>query len=336
MQDQEAVIAFLSRADSYGEPDGPVQRIDTHGSLVFLHGEHAYKLKRAVAYAALDYRTTKRRERACRAELRLNRRTAPALYREVRAVVRAADGRLRFDGTGEVLDWVVVMRRFPQEALLESLARAGRLTPALMDALGAEIARFHAGAEITPHFGGARAIRQVIAENQLELGRYPELLDGGALQALHRASLERLEELSATLERRRREGRVRCCHGDLRLANICLFGDQPTLFDAIEFCPRLNCIDVLHDLAFVLMDLRHHGVPELATRLLGSYLAHAAEPEDCRPLPLFLSLRAATRSFTLAGSAGRQRDPAQARERMRQARSLLRQAAAYLQGDGLP
>lgn len=336
MQDQQEVIAFLSRADSYGEADGCVERIETHGSLVFLHAGRAYKLKRAVAYAALDYLSLKRRERACRAELCLNRRTAAQLYREVRSIRRAADGRLHFDGEGTVLDWVVVMRRFPQEALFEHLARAGRLGPGLMDELGAEIARFHEGAEITPAFGGPLAIRQVIAENRQELGRYPELLDGGTLEALHRATLESLEALAGTLDRRRRQGRVRRCHGDLRLANICLFDGRPTLFDGIEFSERLNCIDVLHDLAFLLMDLRHHGLADLATRLLRSYLAHGTEPEDCRPLPLFLSLRAATRCFTLAGSARRQRDPAQAADKARQAMALLHQAGAYLRGDGLP
>ncbi|GAB3392999.1 phosphotransferase [Azotobacter armeniacus] len=336
MSGQAEVIAFLSRADSYGAPDGHVERIETHGSLVFLHGDRAYKLKRAVAYAALDYRRLDSRERGCRAELRLNRRTAPELYLQVRSINRGADGRLRFDGAGPVLDWVVVMRRFPQEALFESMAVAGHLTPALMDSLGAEIARFHAGAEITPAFGGPDAVRQVIEENHRELCRYPELLDASALDALHRASLAALAAQAAELDRRRREGRVRRCHGDLRLANVCLLDGRPTPFDGIEFSDRLSCIDVLHDLAFLLLDLQHHGLTTLATRLLKSYLAHVAEPEDYRPLPLFLSLRAATRCFTLACSARRQRDPTLSADKARQARALLERAAACLRGDGLP
>lgn len=336
MNDQQDVIAFLSRAASYGAPDGEVERIETHGSQVFLHGERAYKLKRAVAYAALDYRRLDSRERACRAELRLNRRTAPDLYLEVRSITREADGALRFDGAGPVLDWVVVMRRFPQAALFENLAVAGRLTPALVERLGAEVARFHAGAEITPQFGGPQALRLVIEENHRELCRYPELLDPGAVDALHRASLAALDAQAAELDRRRREGRVRRCHGDLRLANVCLLDGRPTPFDGIEFSDRLSCIDVLHDLAFLLLDLQHHGLDALATRLLHSYLAHAGEPEDCRPLSLFLSLRAATRGFTLACSARRQHDPAQSADKARQARALLARAAACLRGGGLP
>ncbi|NHN79752.1 phosphotransferase [Azotobacter chroococcum] len=335
-QEQEEVIAFLSRAASYGTPDGRVERIDTHGSLVFLHGARAYKLKRAVAYAALDYRRLDSREQACRAELRLNRRTAPDLYLAVRSINRGPDGALRFDGAGPVLDWVVVMRRFPQAALFDNLAVAGQLTDALIDRLGAEIARFHAGAELTPQFGGPQALRLVIEENHRELCRYPELLDPAAVNALHRAALAALEAQAAELDRRRRAGRVRRCHGDLRLANVCLLDGRPTPFDGIEFSDRLSCIDVLHDLAFLLLDLQHHGLDALATRLLHSYLAHAGEPEDCRPLPLFLALRAATRSFTLACSARRQRDPARSADKARQARALLARAAACLRGDGLP
>src|SRR5690606_40060815 len=91
-------------------------------------GERAYKLKRAVAYASLDFRSLEGRARACHAELALNRRTAPNLYLGVGAITREADGQLAFDGTGAVLDWVVVMRRFPQNALFERMAVAGTLT----------------------------------------------------------------------------------------------------------------------------------------------------------------------------------------------------------------
>src|SRR5438034_514818 len=114
--DQSEAIAFLSRRQSYGADAGPVQRIETHASLVFLAGDRAYKLKRAVRFSYLDYSTAALREAACRAELALNRRTAPELYLEVRPLGRAASGGLAFDATPAV-DWVLVMRRFDQAAL---------------------------------------------------------------------------------------------------------------------------------------------------------------------------------------------------------------------------
>lgn len=327
---QDEVIAFLSRAQSYGAPGGRVECIATHGSLVFLQGERAYKLKRAVAYAALDFRSLDSRQQACHAELRLNRRTAPQLYLQVRSINRVAGGQLAFDGPGPALDWVVVMRRFPQSALFERMALAGQLDAALMDELGMVIARFHGAAEITPAFGGASGIAEAIEDNQRELRHYLYLLDARAVQRLYDSSRSTLDALGAELERRRHEGRVRRCHGDLRLANICLFEGRPTLFDGIEFSESLACIDVLYDLAFVLMDLQHHGYPELAVRLLGSYRGHGGAGDDCLVLPLFLALRAATRSYALTCSATRQSDPLASQDKARQARALLLQAQAHL------
>src|SRR5690606_25825140 len=110
------------------------------------------------------------------------------LYLEVRSINWAANGQLMFDGHGQVLDWVVVMRRFPQDALFERMARAGRLTSELMDALGREIARFHGVAEVTRAFGGAEGIRQAIEENHRELCRYPQMFDSASLHALRDAA----------------------------------------------------------------------------------------------------------------------------------------------------
>ncbi|HLD66099.1 MAG TPA: phosphotransferase [Pseudomonas sp.] len=330
MNEQDPVIAFLSRPESYGRPGEPVERIETHGSLIFLQADRAYKLKRAIAFAALDFLSLESREWACRRELWLNRRTAPELYLEVRSINRSADERLAFNGSGAVLDWVVVMRRFPQDALFERMAMTGRLTPTQIERLGGEIARFHAAAEITPCFGGAVGARRDLARNHRELMRYPALLDRQEVQALHRDARATIDQLGELLERRRREGRVRRGHGDLRLANICLFQGRPRLFDCIEFSDPLACIDVLYDLAFPLMDLQHHGLDELAALLLSSYLRHSDETADCSPLPLFLSLRAATRCFTLACSAQRHNEPGVIHQKREEAQALLKQARAYL------
>jgi aminoglycoside phosphotransferase family enzyme len=330
MSGQQEVIEFLSRAESYGALGDTVERIETHGSLVFLCGERVYKLKREIAYASLDFLTLQKRERACHAELLLNRRTAPGIYLAARSITRDSAGRLAFDGKGEVLDWVVVMRRFPQSALFERMALAGELTPSLMQALGVEVARFHAGAERTPAFGGSTGIHRSIETNHHELCRHRWLLDADAVQALCHDQLTLLDQLSTELDRRRHEGYVRRCHGDMRLANICLFEGRPTLFDGIEFSDEIACIDVLHDLAFVLMDLQHHRLADLAPLVLRAYLDESGEAEDCRPLPLFLSVRAATRCFTLASSAQRQTTPETAEAKAAQARMLLQQSRIYL------
>src|ERR1700730_4632520 len=113
--DQRDVIDFLSTPSSYGAAVERVDIIETHASLVFLAGDRAYKLKRAVKFSYLDFSTTEQRHQACEAEMRLNRRTAPELYLKTRSIVRRRDGELAWGGEGEIVDWVVAMRRFDQD-----------------------------------------------------------------------------------------------------------------------------------------------------------------------------------------------------------------------------
>ena len=309
---QDAVIDFLSRPASYGLHDARVERIETHCSIVFLAADRAYKLKRAIRYASLDYMTRESRQAACESELVLNRRTAPELYLRVRSINRDANGALMFDGPGPALDHVVVMKRFAQSHLFDHMADDGRLTPELMRALGEAIAHFHLAAEAMPTFGGSDAIRRVIVDNDRELALVATALDGAAVGTLSSHASAALESVATLLDRRRTEGRVRRCHGDLRLANICLYAGLPTLFDCIEFSDEIGCIDVLYDLAFLLMDLHLRGRAELGSVLLDAYLNLAPDTEGLRAMPLFLALRAATRSYALAGSARRQTNPEQA------------------------
>lgn len=327
---QDEVIAFLSDAASYGVPGGALERIDTHCSMVFLFGNRAYKLKRAIAFSSLDYSTVARREAACRAELALNRRTAPALYVGVEAIRRRPTGALGFDGRGPIVDWVVVMRRFDQADLFERLAEAGKLTPELLSALAEEIARFHEGAERMSAFGGAAGLRDAIERNHSDQQTVDAILGHEAVERLHAVALGALERAGPRLDRRRAEGRVRRCHGDLRLANICLLDGRPTLFDAIEFSEPVSCIDVLFDLAFLLMDLRYRGLGTLADVLFERYLDATGDTRELSVMPLLLSVRAATRAYTLAAAVARQASSEQARLHAAAARSHLSLASSLL------
>jgi aminoglycoside phosphotransferase family enzyme/predicted kinase len=272
----------------------------THASIIFLAGAYALKLKRAVRYAFLDYSDAEKRRLACAAELALNRRTAPTLYRAVRAVTRESDGSLALDGGGTEIDWVVEMRRFPDEALFSALLDAGKLAPELLLALAETIVAFHRAAEPMPELGGARGIEEVIAINEASLAATG--LGGAGLIAASRAALARH---AALLERRRREGHVRRCHGDLHLGNIVLFEGKPTLFDGIEFSRELASIDVLYDLAFLLMDLWHRDARAGANLVFNRYLDFTDEADGLPALPLFLSLRAAVRAH-VAAAGGRE------------------------------
>ena len=165
--DQTETVAFLSKPESYGLSRGEeVEQHATHGSFVFLAGDRAYKLKRAVKFPYMDYSTVERRKAMCERELAVNRRLAPELYLETVPVRRGRDGALQIgQRDGDVLDWLVVMRRFGQDDLLESRRKAGKLDARLMREVGERLAAFHRDAERQVGFGGAAAFVSFLDED---------------------------------------------------------------------------------------------------------------------------------------------------------------------------
>ncbi len=326
--EQSAVIEFLSDPRTHGGE--AVERIDTHISAVFLAGDGVFKLKRAVRLPFLDFTGVEARRRACEAEYALNRRTAPELYRGVVAVTRGHDGRLALDGAGPAVDWLVAMNRFPQEALFDRLLTAGGLGRVDMVDLAEAIAAFHRDAERRPQHGGRAGIEWTIANNAASMAPFvPPVFEAAAVAALEQDSRAALDGVSELLERRRQQGFVRQCHGDLHLRNICRFGGRPLLFDAIEFSEAIACVDVLYDLAFLLMDLDQRGRRDFASYLFNHYQQVWGDLGALRALPLFLSLRAAIRAHVAAAMAAGEAGSARAK-RTGEARGYLAAAREYL------
>jgi uncharacterized protein len=322
IHDQAEVIDFLAEPSTHG--GAPVERTDTHGSVLFLAGPRAWKLKRAVKYDYMDFSTIERRKAMCEAEVRVNRRTAPAIYRGVVPVTRAEDGRLTLGGSGPAVDWVVEMVRFDQDFLFDRLAARGALDLALMGPLASAIARFHTDAAPRHDHGGAAGMAWVVDGNQsafLEQGA--GILDADACRALMRDASHAVEQHAALLDRRRATGFVRECHGDLHLRNIVLLDQRPTLFDAIEFNDELACTDVLYDLAFLLMDLWRRRLPRHANVVWNRYLELTMDLEGIWLMPLFLSCRAGVRAKTSATAASLQRESERRAELEGSARDYL-------------
>jgi hypothetical protein len=327
-EDQTPVIEFLSSPSTHG--GASVDRIDTHAAMVFLVGSRAYKLKRAVLFDYLNFSTPERRRALSEAEVRLNRRTAPALYRGVVAVTREHDGSLALSGTGTPVDFLVEMNRFDQEALFDRLAGAGRLDISLMPALATAIAEFHTAAERRSDHGGKAGMAWVIEGNAAGFAEYgADCLEPSACFRVTDDACSELERRGALLDARREAGLVRQCHGDLHLRNIVLLDGRPTLFDGVEFNDEISCTDVLYDLAFLLMDLWRRHLPRHANAVWNRYLAETGDLEGIGLLPLFLSCRAAVRAKTSATAAKFQNDArrgelqALAREYLAMAEGLL-------------
>lgn len=330
---QDEVIAFLSDPATHG---GVVpKRVDTHGSIVFLAGERVLKLKRDVAFSYMDFSSVARRGAMCRAELATNRRIAPALYSGVLAVMRRG-GRMELAdegaaGDGEVLDWVVAMRRFPPGAEFDALAARGALDLSTVRSLAVRVARFHAAQLPVAGLGGAAGLAAVIAENRHEFAREADTLDPAVASAADRACMSAWAALGPLLDRRAREGHVRHCHGDLHLGNVCLFEGEPTPFDAIEFNPAIANIDTLFDLAFLVMDLEMRASRAHANAAFNAYLEIVPETDGLAALPLMLALRAGVRAHTRAAAARAQPGAGARAALVEDARRHLAAVAGFLE-----
>lgn len=288
-QDQSDAIAFLSSLSDV------IERHDTHISIIILSGDRAYKLKRAVRFPYLDFSTAELRFRACLRELELNRRTAPSLYIAVRRITREQDGRLTFDGSGEMIDSVVEMVRFDQRNLFSQIADRHELTPTLLSKTALTIEAFHRDATVDHRRSGSVIVKDVLSLNSQSMksaGVFREE-DINALDSKLNSVLERLSPL---LDDREKAGKVRRCHGDLHLRNICVLDGAPTLFDCLEFDDDLATTDVLYDLAFLLMDLWHRGLRAEANWLFNRYFDVVKEDDGVPLLPFFMAIRAVVRA----------------------------------------
>ncbi|WP_244564276.1 bifunctional aminoglycoside phosphotransferase/ATP-binding protein [Rhizobium sp. RU36D] len=294
IHDQSEAIAFLSQAASYGQT-GTVRIIETHISVVFLVGDRAFKLKRAIKLPYVDFSTYELRHKLSLREVELNSRATPDLYLGIRRITRQPDGSLVFDGAGEPVDVVVEMARFSQHDLFDRMADEGRLTPALMEQTAHIIADFHAKAPVLHTCSGSANIAGVLDINEAGFAT-SHVFEPGKLADLTSAFRDAWRTHVGLLDRREAEGHVRLCHGDLHLRNIYRSDGGPRLFDCIDFNDQIATVDVLYDLAFLLMDLWHRGLPDLANLAMNRYLDQTGDDAGFGLLPLFMAVRAAVRA----------------------------------------
>ena len=330
---QQAATALLADSATHGIA-GPVEVIETHISRIFLAGNRAYKLKRAVKLPYVDFSTPELRQATCMMEVELNSVTAPGLYLGVRRITREPDGRLVLDGDGELIDAVVEMERFDQSALFDRMALAGELTPELMTETTRMIVRFHRAAPVVHVGGGASNLAGVLDINRAGFAT-SHVFEDNEVAALDTSFRLVLARHAALLDRREEAGKVRRCHGDLHLRNICLLDGEPRLFDCIEFNDQIATIDVLYDLAFLLVDLWHRGHPELANLVANRYLDESDDEDGFPLLPFLMAIRAAVRAHVTATQieeAGGRSDglAAEARSYFDLARNLLRDCSPRL------
>ncbi|MDM7952979.1 MAG: AAA family ATPase [Cyanobium sp. CZS 25K] len=272
------MIAALLDPGAYDHPVERVECLETHISWILLTGTIAYKIKKPVNLGFVDFSTAERRQWFCREELRLNRRLAPDLYLGLSPIHGPAE-RATFHGPGTTLELAVRMRQFPQSALLPAVLERHGLSVAQLERLADDLAAFHAAAAVA---------RPDDSYGQPELVRAPAMANLDVLEANSRAPEREVlalrqwtvaccERLRPTFALRRTQGRIRECHGDLHLGNMLLQGEHIRVFDCLEFSPELRWIDVISDLAFLVMDLEHRDRPDLGAVLLNRWLGRCGD-----------------------------------------------------------
>ncbi|RWB36084.1 MAG: aminoglycoside phosphotransferase [Mesorhizobium sp.] len=328
VEDQESVTSMLMNPATYGGNDA-VEAIETHISRIFLVGRRAFKMKRAVKLPYVDFSTAALRLAACEKEVELNSKTAPGLYLGVRRITRQAGDGLALNGAGELVDAVIEMVRFDQSKLLDRMAVGGDLTPALMTAVARMIVQYHRGVPQIHDGSGSSNLADVLDINEAGFAT-SRVFEQAEIKTLTESFRTALERHSGLLDRREAAGKIRRCHGDLHLRNICLMDGEPRLFDCVEFNDQIASTDVLYDLAFLLMDLWHRGFPDLANLVINRYLDEADDEDGFALLPFFMAVRAAVRAHVTAtqveeGTADSARLVAEARSYFALAQELLRE-----------
>ena len=324
VQDQAATVTFFSDRKTHGCER--VEHIQTHISEIFLAGNRAFKMKRAVKLPYVDFSTPELRLRACEKEVELNKATAPGLYLGVRRIACDKDGQLAF-GEGELVDAVVEMVRFDQDALLDRMAVDGRLDETLMTKAARMIASYHRSAPVIHQYSGSVNTAAVLTINAAGFAT-SRVFGVVELTEITRRFEQTLAQFKRLLDAREAAGKVRRCHGDLHLRNICLLDGEPRLFDCIEFNDQIATVDTLYDLAFLLMDLWHRGFPEFANLVMNRYLDQTDDEDGFVLLPFFMAIRAAVRAHVIAtqvaeGGSRPEQLVAEARSYFQLARSLL-------------
>jgi aminoglycoside phosphotransferase family enzyme/predicted kinase len=303
---QREIVDFMCDPDTYLPRPDRVEHIETHGAHVFLAGDSVFKIKRAVTYPYLDYGTLEKRRAMCVREFDINQAHAPEIYRRVVPITEEAPGQLKIGGRGPVVEWALEMARFEEEALLSRIAARSPVPDELCDALAMAIDRFHHALPPVPFVDSNRMFRGLIEDLARAFKREKTLTraDAGAFERL---ALDALMQCRHCLDLRAERGFVRRCHGDLHAGNVVVLNGRPVLFDALEFDDSLATIDLLYDIAFLLMDLMRFGRRRAANRVLNRYLYRfddASTLYGLQALPLFLSCRAAVRAMV----AGNRRD----------------------------
>ncbi len=323
----------LQHPATFAHPVTQLQVCETHISRIVLTGAFAYKIKKAVKLGFIDTSTLQSRRELCELELRLNRRLAPKLYLDVVPVVCDESGHLHFGGNGAVCDYAVRMRQFDTTQELHMLLASHDVGVQELRDLAVRLAGFHRAAAVASddvEYGSALQTGEIVRGNLRQLLElWGDAQSAPELSRLVAWTQDHLYRLEPLFESRKQEGAVRECHGDLHARNIVRWQGALMPFDSLEFDPKLRWIDVMNDVAFLVMDLVGHSRPDLAHVFLSHYLECGGDYEGMRLLSFYAVYRASVRA--MVDALGAQNMTAQSIEYVQRMRGRVRTALQFIE-----
>ncbi len=290
-------VQELLKPDLYPHPVDEVKLVQTHISFVFIAGDFVYKFKKSVDFGFLDFSTLDKRKFCCEQELHLNRRLCPDIYLAVVRVNRD-DDTVCMDGSGEVIEYGVKMRKMPLECMMGEIIRKGELDEAHIKNIVDVLVPFYEKAENSRQidkFGLPESVAINVLENFEQSKQFvgSEALSDQQFDAISSYAKNILTDEELFLSRIK-EGKIRDCHGDLYSANICL-SDKVYIYDCIEFNQRFRYCDIASDVAFLVMDLQFHGLSDLADYFVDTFCKEAKDTGLKTLLDFYCCYRACVR-----------------------------------------
>lgn len=295
--DLEDKVDFLRQPQPYGNPIAQVETVETHMSWVFLIGDLVYKLKKPVYFDFLDFRTLDARHWNCKEEVRLNHRLAPEVYLDVVPLVIDDKGHLQLNGKGEIVDWLVKMRRLPATLMLDYLIHHQSVDEQDIRKFALKLATFYHNAEPIPITEEAyrQRLQNDILANQKELLEPEYQIPVEQLIQITHAQLDLLDRKPELFNERVQEKRIIEAHGDLRPEHICLLED-PVFIDCLEFKREFRILDPVHELAYLAVECEYAGADIIGPIVFDTYCHETGDDAPQRLIHFYKAYRATLRA----------------------------------------
>ena len=280
-------------------PDHPqtIKFIETHISLLFLTGNHVYKLKKPVDFGFLDFTSLEKRKYYCEQEVKLNRRLSPGIYLGVVRITKEGN-QILLDGIGELVEYAVKMKQIPEEYLMDKLLEKKQVTSKMIEAVSEKLVNFYFAAEtndLIKSFAKPERVKQDTDENFEQTEKYIDVtIPGEVYEEVKNRTNDFFRTKEKMFYQRIASDRIRDCHGDLRLEHI-FWGDEISIFDCIEFNERFRYTDVAADIGFLAMDLDYHGRQDLSEHLIRAFIGESGDHELIEVLDFYKCYRAYVR-----------------------------------------